>query len=226
MAAPREIARQVHERMGLTGIVNVYGLSEASPNVCVADPRGDVEQRRTCGKPHSGTRVRIVDPWSRAALPVGSVGVIEVNGPCVTQGYYRNDDATREAIDPEGWLHTGDLGWIDQNGDLTYDGRAKDMLRVGGENVAPAEIESVLLTHPDVLEVAVVGTPHDRLVEVPAAFVVPRKGAAVEPEALTAYAEERLASFKVPRVVVVVDALPKTGSGKVQKVRLKELLGS
>ncbi len=224
MAAPKEIAEQVHERMGLTGIVNVYGLSEASPNVSIADPSGNETQRRTCGKPHSGTQVRIVDPGTRAVLPDGKIGVIEVRGPCVTHGYYRNEEATREAIDRDGWLHSGDLGFIDSNGDLNYDGRSKDMLRVGGENVAPAEIEAALLTHPDVLDAAVIGAPHPRLLEVPVAFVVAREGTDPDPAALSAYAAERLAGFKVPHKVVVVEALPKTGSGKTQKVRLKELL--
>lgn len=226
MAAPKEIAQQVHERMGLTGIVNVYGLSEASPNVCVAEPAADEEQRRTCGKPHSGIKVRIVDPVSRNVLPDGEVGLIEVRGPCVMQGYYRNEEATREAIDPEGWMYTGDLGYIDDDGNLNYDGRSKDMLRVGGENVAPVEIEAVLLKHPDVLEAAVIGTPHPRLVEVPVAFVVPRAGTAPDPAVLSEFAARSLARFKVPREVMVVNSLPKTGSGKIQKVRLKDLLGS
>jgi acyl-CoA synthetase (AMP-forming)/AMP-acid ligase II len=226
IAAPVEIVQQVHDQMGLTGIVNVYGLSEASPNVCVANPTGSLEQRLTCGKPHSGMEVRIVAPDRSAALAPGKAGIIQVKGPCVTRGYYGNEEATREAIDDDGWLHTGDLGWLDEHGDLVYGGRSKDMLRVGGENVAPAEIEAALLTHGEVREVAVIGAPHPKLVEVPIAFVVPREGTHPEPRALSDHAAGLLASFKVPREVVIVDELPKTGSGKIQKVRLRELLAT
>jgi acyl-CoA synthetase (AMP-forming)/AMP-acid ligase II len=226
IAAPVEILAQIHEQMGLTGIVNVYGLSEASPNVCISRPTGSREQRLTCGKPHSGMQIRIVGSDRSSELPRGETGIIQVKGPCVTRGYHRNEEATRETIDEDGWLHTGDLGRIDMNGDLIYGGRSKDMLRVGGENVAPAEIEAALLTHPEVGEIAVIGSPHPKLVEVPVAFVVPREGTHPDPRVLTAFAAGLLASFKVPREVVIVDALPKTGSGKIQKIRLKELLGT
>jgi acyl-CoA synthetase (AMP-forming)/AMP-acid ligase II len=224
IAAQVEIVERVHVDMGLTGIVNVYGLSEASPNVTVSDPDGPLAQRLTCGKPHSGMQVRIVGPDRTSEMSTGEVGIIQVKGPCVTRGYYRNPEATREVIDKEGWLHTGDLGWIDENGDLVYGGRSKDMLRVGGENVSPAEIEAALLTHPAVREVAVIGAPHPRMVEVPVAFVVPKPEERPSPGELTEFAAGLLAPFKVPREVIIVDELPKTGSGKIQKVRLKEYL--
>ncbi|WP_340539079.1 class I adenylate-forming enzyme family protein [Nocardioides sp. GXZ039] len=224
IAAPADLVGTVHERMGLAGIVNVYGLSEASPNVCVADADWPVEQRMTCGTTHSGMEVRVVDPDSLAPVGAGTTGIIEVRGPCVTRGYYRDEAATRAAFTADGWLHTGDLGVIDSDGNLSYDGRAKDMLRVGGENVAPAEIEAALLEHPDVREVAVIGRPHARMGEVPAAFVVLQDGAGIGADELSEFAASRLAGFKVPREVVISAELPKTGSGKIQKARLRDLL--
>jgi acyl-CoA synthetase (AMP-forming)/AMP-acid ligase II len=205
--------------MGLTGIVNVYGISEASPNVTIADSRGPEEMRCTCGKPHSGMEVRIVDE-KRAAVPPGTIGLIEARGPCVMKGYLDDPGQTAAVIDAEGWLTTGDLGLIDEDGNLIYEGRAKDMLRVGGENVSPAEIEAVLLTHPDIANAAVIGIPHDKLLEVPMAFVVTHAGREGDSVAITHFVEERLAAYKVPRSVVFLDELPMTGSAKVRKGEL------
>jgi acyl-CoA synthetase (AMP-forming)/AMP-acid ligase II len=219
LSASVDLLRQVHGEMGLTGIVNVYGISEASPNVTIADSRGPEEMRCTCGKPHSGMEVRIVDE-TRAAVPPGTIGLIEARGPCVMKGYLDDPGQTAAVIDAEGWLTTGDLGLIDEDGNLIYEGRAKDMLRVGGENVSPAEIEAVLLTHPDIANAAVIGIPHDKLLEVPMAFVVTHAGREGDSVAITHFVEERLAAYKVPRSVVFLDELPMTGSAKVRKGEL------
>ena len=224
IAASAELVGQVHEEMGMTGIINVYGVSEASPNVTIADADAPPEVRRTCGPPHSGTEVRIVDERTGEPLGANRSGLIEVRGPCVMQGYYAKPDATAEVLGTDGWLKTGDRGRLDDAGNLVYEGRGKEMLRVGGENVAPAEVESALLRHPDIAQAAVIGIPHEELQEVPAAFVAPEPGRSLDPAAVSEYAAERLAKFKVPRTVHVLDELPMTGSGKVQKFRLAELV--
>lgn len=224
IAATGDLFDQIVERADVPGLVNLYGLSEASPNVTIADVEAPLEQRRTCGHPHSGFEVRIVDPDTRVSLEAGQPGEIEVRGPCVMVGYYGKSEETAEVLDQKGWLRTGDRGLLRPDGCLVYEGRYKHMLRVGGENVAAAEIENALLTHPVVAQAAAIGVPHERLTEVPAAAVVPRAGHELDPDEVVAFLEERLAAFKVPRRIEVLEELPTTGSGRVQKFRLQELL--
>jgi acyl-CoA synthetase (AMP-forming)/AMP-acid ligase II len=225
LSASVDLLRQVHEEMGLHGVVNVYGISEASPNVTIPDANEPEEVRRTCGKPHSGMEVRIVDESGREQ-PAGVIGLIEARGPCVMKGYLDDPEQTAATVDAEGWLTTGDLGSLDEDGNLIYEGRAKDRLRVGGENVSPAEIEAVLLTHPDLSNAAVIGVPHETLLEVPMAFVVPHQGRDVDPAAISEFVSGRLASYKVPRRVMVLEELPMTGSAKVRKADLIQLAES
>lgn len=224
IASSQEVVLQVHTEMGLPGIVNVYGISECSPNVTIPDVEDPPAVRRTCGRPHSGTEVRIADITDGRTLERGEVGLIEVRGPCVMRGYYRKPRETADVFGPDGWLRTGDRGYLDEDGNLVYLGREKDMLRVGGENVAPAEVEAAILEHPSVAMVAVIGMPHPILQEVPVAFVVPREGARLESRGVRDFLANRLASFKVPYDVRIVDSLPMTGSEKVQKYRLRDML--
>ena len=146
----------------------------------------------------------------------------------VMQGYFNNPDATAETIDADGWLRTGDIGFIDGDGNIHITDRKKDMFIVGGFNAYPAEIEAVLLGHPGVAQVAVIGMPDARLGEVGAAFVVPAATGdrPIDPAAVIAWCEERMANFKVPRRVVVVDALPLNPTGKVMKFLLRDQLVS
>jgi fatty-acyl-CoA synthase/long-chain acyl-CoA synthetase len=137
-------------------------------------------------------------------------------------GYYRQPDATAEAIDADGWLHTGDLGYVDDDGGLHFVDRIKDMIKPGGENVSPAEVERVIADFPGIARVAVVGRPDARLGEVPVAFVEPEAGAAVDLEALHGHCVAQMAGFKVPREFVVVDSWPMTESGKIRKHTLRE----
>jgi acyl-CoA synthetase (AMP-forming)/AMP-acid ligase II len=137
-------------------------------------------------------------------------------------GYFEDDAATREAIDADGWLHTGDIGVMDDRGYLQITDRKKDMFIVGGFNVYPAEVENAILGHPDVAQVAVVSAPDARMGEVGVAFVVPRAGSTVDPDELLAWCAPRMANYKVPRRAVVVDALPVNASGKVLKFELRE----
>jgi fatty-acyl-CoA synthase len=164
-------------------------------------------------------------------LPIGEVGELMARGPGVTRGYYDRPEATAEAFDAEGWLHTGDLGRLDDHGYLTLVGRVKETYRCGGEQVTPSEIEDVLMGHPAVLQAHVAPVPDDRMGEVGVAFIVPQPGHDLQPEALIAWSAERLARFKVPRHVLPIEpeAVPLTASGRPRKflltARAVELLG-
>lgn len=222
-AGTSEILRMVAEEIGIRNICPLYGLSEGSPNVCIADWRDPYEKRiHTMGRPQPGTEVKIVDPATGATLPAGARGEICVRGYSVMKGYYNKPEETARALDEDGWLHTGDLGRMDEDGYLTWTGRLKDMLRVGGENVSALEIENFLCSHPAVQAALVVGVPEERLGEVPFAFVQLKRDAQLQAEALIAYCKQRIAGFKVPRFVRIVEGFEMTGSGKIQKYVMKE----
>lgn len=205
------------------GMMNVYALSECSSVVCISHWSDPFAKRRdTCGHPIDGLEVRIVDPDTHSERPAGESGLILVRGWCVTSGYYRQPEQTAKALLPDGWLDTGDYGLCRPTGELVYQGRLKDVLRVGGENVASVEVEALINTHPAVLRSALVPLAHARLKEVPVAFVQLRPTGVITPEQLIAFCAERLASFKVPRHVVFVSEFQMTGSGKIQKPVLVE----
>jgi fatty-acyl-CoA synthase len=225
-AAGPEVMQQIHDRMGMRGLVYCYGLSEASPNIICS--RFDAPwQERVAGaaRPHDGMAARIVDPVSGRDCPTGGIGEILVKGWSVMRGYYNKPAETAKAIDAEGWLHSGDLGSIDAEGRLRFIGRAKDIFRVGGENVSPADVEEVLHRHPKVKQAQVVGVPDARLGEVGAAYVILNEGTTAEPDEFIAWCRERCAGFKVPRHVKLIDSfdgIGMTGSSKVQKNKLRE----
>jgi fatty-acyl-CoA synthase len=225
-----EISRQIVERMGITGLCHAYGLSEASPNVCMSWHDDDLE-KRIAGWGHvlDGLDVVIGDPQTGKEVPSGTVGEILVRGWSVMKGYYKMPEETARAIDADGWLHTGDYGIMDDEGRLRFVTRMKDVFRVGGENVAPAEVEDVLHQHPKVKQAQVVGVPDARLLEVPAAYIVLKEGASATPEEIIAWSKSRMANFRVPRYVRIVESfedIGMTGSAKVQKnkVRAQALL--
>jgi len=220
-----EVSRKVVEQMGMKGLCQAYGLSEASPNVCMSRYDDDIE-KRIGGWAHilDGVEVRLVDPETGAIQPPGQSGEIQVRGWSVMKGYYKMPEQTAQAITPEGWLHTGDLGIMDEDGRLKFLTRIKDVFRVGGENVAPAEVEDVLHRHPKIKQAQVIGVPDPRLVEVPAAYVILMEGQTATPDEIIAWSRERLANFRVPRYVQIVDSFEKigmTGSSKVQKNKLR-----
>ena len=220
-----EVSRKVVEQMGMKGLCQAYGLSEASPNVCMSRYDDDLE-KRIDGWAHilDDVEVRLVDPETGAIQPPGKTGEIQVRGWSVMKGYYKMPEQTAQAITPEGWLHTGDLGVMDEDGRLKFLTRIKDVFRVGGENVAPAEVEDVLHRHPKIKQAQVIGVPDPRLVEVPAAYVILREGQTATPDEIIAWSRERLANFRVPRYVQIVDSFEKigmTGSSKVQKNKLR-----
>jgi fatty-acyl-CoA synthase len=220
-------AMQLVMDLGVREICNVYGLTETYGNCNVTDAHDPAEIRRTTvGRPLPGMEIRIVDRETRRPLPTGEVGEILVRGH-LTPGYYKDPAKNAAAFDAEGFLLTGDLGAIGDDGRLRFRGRIKEMIKTGGINVAPLEVEEVLLGHPAVEQAYVVGLPDARKEEILAAVVVLREGHAVEPEALRAFSRKALAAFKVPREFRLMrrDELPVTATGKVQKFRLAEILG-
>jgi fatty-acyl-CoA synthase len=174
--------------------------------------------------PVPGTAVRITDPGDPDALrSAGQPGEIQFRGANAFRAYYRDPDATRSTILPGGWVRTGDLGWLDGSGQLHFTGRIKDMLKVGGENVAPAEVEAYLSTHPAVKMAQVIGRPSDRYDEEPVAFVELMPGAVCTAEDIIGFCTGHLARYKIPRAVVFVTEWPMSAT-KIQKFRLRELL--
>ncbi|MFB3817750.1 MAG: AMP-binding protein [Candidatus Methylomirabilales bacterium] len=222
MPVPDVVMRGIVERLAAPEIANSYGQTEASVSLLTEAGAGLGVLLQGVGPPLPGVEVKIVDPASGARLPAGEEGEICVRGPHVMLGYHRMPEKTAEAIDGEGWLHSGDLAREVGGGLYRITGRLKDMYIHGGLKVYPAEVENVLYQHPAVLQAAVVGVPDPRLGEVGHAFVQRRPGAAVQAEALVAFVRERLASYKVPRAVTFVDEFPLTANGKIQKFRLRE----
>jgi HIP---CoA ligase len=221
---PVEVIRRMREELCFETVVTGYGLTETTGTVSMCRHDDDPEViATTVGQPLPGVSVRIVDDDGQP-VPEGEAGEILVRGFNVMREYFENPAATREAIDEEGWLRTGDIGIVGADGNLRITDRKKDMYIVGGFNAYPAEIEGIMTGHPDVGQVAVVGMADDRLGEVGAAFVVARSGRTIDPDELVAWCREHMANFKVPRTVVVVDALPLNPTGKVMKFKLRELL--
>jgi fatty-acyl-CoA synthase len=180
------------------------------------------DKATTIGRAIPQTEVKIVDPFTGEIVPPGTVGELCARGYMVMHGYFENPSATEEAIDADGWYHTGDLASMDERGYCRIEGRLKDMIIRGGENIYPREIEDVLFAHPGVGDVAVVGIPDERWGEQVAAFVRPAGFNTLSADELSAFVRKRLAAYKVPRSWFFVDAFPLTGSGKVQKFVLRE----
>jgi fatty-acyl-CoA synthase len=214
-AAGPQTMRAIIDRLGAKAICAAYGLSEASPNVVMSDWR-DPEGLRVQGlaKPHDGVEVRISEE-----------GEIQVRGWNVMRGYYNNPEANAKAFTADGWLRTGDLGELTADGRLRMSGRLKDVFRVGGENVAPAEVEEVLLAHPAVETAQVIGLPDERLGEVGCAYVTLKANAKVSESELLDWCKRNAANFRVPRYLRIVEdfeTIGMTASGKVQKTKLRE----
>ncbi|WP_199831947.1 FadD3 family acyl-CoA ligase [Streptomyces acidiscabies] len=218
---PLRLVERLRDELGVATVLTAYGLSEASGIVTMCR-RGDEPEviATTSGRAIPGTEVRVVDAAGRA-LPSGEPGEVLVRGFNVMLGYYEEDAATREAVTPDGWLRTGDVGVLDESGNLRITDRIKDMFIVGGFNAYPAEIEQLLGLHPAVADVAVVGIPDARLGEVGKAYVVRRIGAVATGDDLIAWARREMANYKVPRVVEFVGELPRNASGKVVKGQLR-----
>jgi HIP---CoA ligase len=219
-AVPRTLIERIREELGIRDVVTAYGLTESCGVVTACSLDDDDETIATrCGTAIPDVEIRTVDTDGRD-VAAGEPGEVLVRGPNVMQGYLDDPEATDEAIDADGWLHTGDIGVIDERGYLRITDRLKDMFIVGGFNVYPAEVEQVLVSHDAVAEAAVIGVPDDRLGEVGRAYVIPRQGRTPDEQELIGFCRERLANFKVPRSVVAVEELPRNAAGKVLKREL------
>jgi acyl-CoA synthetase (AMP-forming)/AMP-acid ligase II len=221
-----ELIRRMRDELTFETILTAYGLTESTGTATMCRPGDDAETiAATSGRAIPDTEVRVVDDRGQP-LGRGTPGEVVIRGYNVMQGYFEDPDATAEAIDRHGWLHTGDIGVMDDRGYLKITDRKKDMFIVGGFNAYPAEIENELLRHPAVGQVAVVGVPDERLGEIGVAFVVPRAGTKPDPDGLIEWARNEMANFKVPRRVVIVQELPMNASGKVLKFELRERAAS
>jgi fatty-acyl-CoA synthase len=219
---PEQMVRNFEERLGAPFTI-VYGQTESSPVDNMTSPDDSiVDKATTIGPPMPHVEVRIAHPETGETLPIGGIGELCTRGYHVMHGYYRMPEQTAEAIDSDGWLHTGDLGAMDDRGYCTIEGRLKDMIIRGGENIYPKELEEILYAHDDVAEVAVVGLPDDKWGETVAAFVRPVMGQTINKDDLFAYMREILAPHKTPSQWFEVKEYPLTGSGKIQKFVLRD----
>ncbi len=219
---PVALVEAMREVLGFEVVVTGYGLTEATGIATMCRHDDDPTTiATTSGRAIPGVEVIVASEDGRE-LARGEAGEVLVRGYNVMSGYFEDPEQTAATIDAEGWLHTGDIGVMDDRGYLRITDRLKDMFIVGGFNAYPAEIEQQLGAHPDIAQVAVVGVPDERLGEVGHAFVVPATGTRPDPEALVAWAREHLANYKVPRTFELVDALPLNASGKVVKFQLRE----
>jgi acyl-CoA synthetase (AMP-forming)/AMP-acid ligase II len=220
---PVRLIERIREELPFDVVVTGYGLSEAG-TASATTPDDDPETvATTVGRARPGFEIRIVD--GDRDQPTGEPGEVVLRGPSVMAGYLDDPEATAAALSPDGWLRTGDLGVLDERGNLRIVGRSKDMFIVGGFNAYPAEIEGAMLRHPDVAQVAVIGVPDERLGEVGMAFVVTRSGDPAVGDAILAWCREEMANYKVPRAIALIEALPVNATGKVVKDELRARLG-
>jgi long-chain acyl-CoA synthetase len=205
-------------------LYGIYGLTESTGGVIQLDPADHRHERllRSAGRPLPWVELRICDPATGRERAPGDVGEVWLRAPNVMRGYFDRPAETAASLTEDGWLRTGDGGYVDDEGYLFLTDRIKDMIVSGGENVYPIEVEEALAQHPDVADVAVIGVPHERWGETVKALVVPRPGAAPSPDELVAFARERLAGYKLPRSIEFVEDFPRTSTGKVLKRALRE----
>jgi long-chain acyl-CoA synthetase len=217
---PATLNREFEQRLGIQ-LLDGYGITETSTMVTMNWPAGG-RVFGSCGMALPGLAARIVDRDGRDVGP-GEEGELIVRGPNVMPGYHNKPEETANAL-RAGWYHTGDLAKSDENGFLTITGRLKELIIRGGQNIAPSEIEEVVNTFAAVLDCAVVGIAHEHLGEVPALFVVPRPDETLEKEALLAHCRKHLSAYKVPHLVHTIAEIPRTGSGKIIRYRLRDLI--
>lgn len=223
-SVPVSLVEQMRDDLGFDTVITAYGLTEGCGFATMCRRTDDATTiATTSGRAMPGIEVHVVDDDGRV-LPAGEAGEVVIRGYNVMQGYFEDPAATAEAIDADGWLHTGDVGVMDERGYLRITDRMKDLFIVGGFNAYPAEIENLLLAHPDIAQVSVIGVPDERMGEVAAAFVVPASGTTPDPGGIMAWARENMANYKAPRQVRIVEALPFNAGGKVMKFQLRELL--
>lgn len=222
-SVPPVLVRRMREELGFGTVVTAYGLTESCGFATICQPDDDVETiAGTCGRAIPGVEVRCADAQGRE-VPRGEAGEVQIRGYNVMQGYLGNAAATAEAIDADGWLHTGDVGVMDERGYLRITDRLKDMFIVGGFNCYPAEIERLASAHPSVASIAVIGVPDERLGEVGRAFVTLRPGTSLTPDEFIGWCRANMTNYKVPRHVDILAQLPLNAAGKVDKTVLRGL---
>ena len=220
---PIELMRQVSDKMHMT-ITSVYGLTETSPGMTQTTVEDSFEKRcTTVGRDYPFVEVQVIDPETGEICPPGVQGEMCCRGFNVMKGYYKNEKATEEIIDANGFLHSGDLGVKDEDGYYRITGRIKDMIIRGGENIYPREIEEFLYHLEGVSDVQVAAVPSKKYGEEVGAFIILKEGAKLEPEDVRDFCKGKIARYKIPKYVFFVDSFPLTGSGKIQKYKLKEL---
>lgn len=220
---PIELMRRVVDEMHCGELTICYGQTEASPVITMSATNDTVETRvSTVGRPLPNTEVKVIDPAGGATLPVGEQGELCTRGYLVMKGYDGDGRSTAEAIDADGWLHTGDLATMREDGCLRITGRAKDMISRGGEKIFPREVEEFLHQHPKISDVYVFSIPDERLGERVAAWVRLKKGATAQPAEIREYCKGQIAYFKIPEYVRIVDSFPMTANGKIQKFLMRE----
>jgi fatty-acyl-CoA synthase len=221
---PVQVMRQVMERMNMREITICYGLTEASPVMTQTRIEDDLRRKtETVGRAMPGIEVRVIDPQTGLPVPAGVQGEVCCRGYNVMKGYYNNEAATAQTIDAQGWLHSGDLGVMDEDGYLAITGRLKDMIIRGGENIYPREIEEFLYTMEGISDVQVVGVPSRKYGEEVGAFVKLKPGVSLQPDDVRYYCRGKIAWHKIPRHVAFVREYPMTASGKIQKYKLREM---
>lgn len=221
---PEPLMRRVVDDMNMTEITICYGLTEASPVMTQSDIHDPLSLRcETVGCAMPGIEVRVGDPDTCEELPRGEVGEILCRGYNVMKGYYNMPDDTAKAISPEGWLHSGDLDVMDENGYLRVTGRIKDMIIRGGENIYPREVEEFLMGMPGILDVQVVAVPSRKYGEEVAAFIIPRPGVEILPEDVRDFCRGKVSWYKIPKYIKTITGFPLTASGKIQKFKLREM---
>jgi acyl-CoA synthetase (AMP-forming)/AMP-acid ligase II len=220
--APEALVRAAQKTFAC-GLAQGYGMTETAGTICYLTPEDHAHpvgnRLRSAGRPLAGVEIRVCND-DGVVVPAETIGEVTCRGGQVALGYWHYPEATAQAI-RDGWLRTGDAGYFDEEGYLYICDRVKDMIKSGGENIYPAEVENALYAHPDVSDVAVIGVPDERWGEVPKAIVVRRPGSAVSEEELLEFGRTRIARFKVPRSVNFVDTLPRNTSGKVLKRELR-----
>jgi fatty-acyl-CoA synthase len=221
---PVEVMKKVIDLMGMREVTICYGMTETSPVSTQTGAGDDIEhQTATVGAVHPHVEIRVADPYTGETLPRGTAGEFQTRGYGVMLGYWNDPARTAEAIDADGWMHTGDLAVMAPDGYAKIVGRIKDMIIRGGENVYPREIEEFLYTHPDVADVQVIGVPDERYGEEIMAWVILREGATLSSQELRDFCRDQIAHFKVPRYVSACTEFPMTVTGKIQKYKLREL---
>jgi fatty-acyl-CoA synthase len=221
---PVEVMKGVMEKMGAKELTIVYGQTESSPGITQTRRDDSLKIRtETVGRALPNVEVKIVEPATGQTLPPGETGELCSRGYHIMKGYYKMPEKTKEAIDQDGWLHTGDLASMDENGNCTIQGRLKDMIIRGGENIYPREIEEFLYTHPEIQDVQVVGITDKKYGEEVAAFIRTRNGASVSAEEIRNFCKDQISFHKIPRYIYFVEEFPTTASGKIQKYKLREM---